>query len=182
MVTTTRREESNDILITFNEVKKSRINMPLDFTQLTVGGKGSRSSVYQGYKTVEGQLVSGDAFPKKALLTFRTNSTDLSEFGKILSLNYSLPLIVRLVDEYNRGYTSRFVSISTSLCGCFLTLKSFNWLKEPCSIVRIRQACIHWQGSFILSLNSPVLLVDNIQNFGLHMKKLATSSNQYDHE
>ncbi|RNA18296.1 hypothetical protein BpHYR1_025285 [Brachionus plicatilis] len=56
------------------------------------------------------------------------NSTDLSEFGKILRfesisdrlsdlnekyinkiLNYSLPLIARLVDGYNRGFTSRFV-------------------------------------------------------------------------
>ncbi|RMZ94073.1 hypothetical protein BpHYR1_050310, partial [Brachionus plicatilis] len=57
-------------------------------------------------------------------LPFRTNSTDLSEFGKILSLNYSLPLIARLVDEYNRGFTSRFFgyallnnfSSSTAIC------------------------------------------------------------------
>ncbi|RNA20479.1 hypothetical protein BpHYR1_002399 [Brachionus plicatilis] len=28
----------------------------------------TRSSVYQGYKTVEGQLVSGDTFPTKALV------------------------------------------------------------------------------------------------------------------
>ncbi|RNA18852.1 hypothetical protein BpHYR1_005265, partial [Brachionus plicatilis] len=61
----------------------------------------------------------------KPHLPFRTNSTNLSD------LNYSLSLIARLVNEYNRCFTSSFVSISTPLC--FLTLKSYNWLKEPCS-------------------------------------------------
>ncbi|RNA37533.1 hypothetical protein BpHYR1_003760 [Brachionus plicatilis] len=75
-------------------------------------------------------VLSGKIIQNNAQISFRTNSTDLSEFGKIFNLNYSLPLIARLVDEYNRGFTSRFLCISTPLCGCFLTLKSYNWLKE----------------------------------------------------
>ncbi|RNA32277.1 RNA-directed DNA polymerase from mobile element jockey-like [Brachionus plicatilis] len=88
------------------------------------------------------QIIQNNAIRSILKLPFRTNSTDLSEFGKILSLNYSLPLIARLVDEYNRDFTSRFVNffdffsliLTLSKKTYKKTLKSYNWLREPCSV------------------------------------------------
>ncbi|RNA05028.1 hypothetical protein BpHYR1_018717 [Brachionus plicatilis] len=43
----------------------------------------------------------------------------------MLTLNYSLPLIDRLVDEYNRGFTSRFLFKSHK------SLVTWDVLQEP---------------------------------------------------
>ncbi|RNA21861.1 hypothetical protein BpHYR1_049520 [Brachionus plicatilis] len=56
----------------------------------------TRSSVYQGYKTVEGQLVSGDAFPSKALqLNIISQKLELDKLKKFKGRILQFTIIIK---------------------------------------------------------------------------------------
>ncbi|RNA14066.1 hypothetical protein BpHYR1_006908 [Brachionus plicatilis] len=40
-------------------------------------------------------------------------------------LSHSIPLVVRLVEEYKEGFKSRYIEYPTPLCNCYLTISSF---------------------------------------------------------
>ncbi|RNA29060.1 hypothetical protein BpHYR1_028943 [Brachionus plicatilis] len=40
-------------------------------------------------------------------------------------LSHSIPLVVRLVEEYKEGFESRYKEYPTQLCNCYLTISSF---------------------------------------------------------
>ncbi|RNA08263.1 hypothetical protein BpHYR1_047809, partial [Brachionus plicatilis] len=49
---------------------------------------------------------------------------ELSERYVRAGLSHSVPLTVRLVEEYNKGFESRYIEYPTPLCNCYLTISS----------------------------------------------------------
>ncbi|RNA41748.1 hypothetical protein BpHYR1_040116 [Brachionus plicatilis] len=50
---------------------------------------------------------------------------ELSERYIGTGLSHSIPLVVRLVEEYKEGFESRCVKYPTPLCNCYLTISSY---------------------------------------------------------
>ena len=66
-----------------------------------------------------------EAFNKLKLLTVSNRLFELSETYVGTGLSHSIPLVVKLVDEYKQGFESRYIEYPTPLCNCNLTISSF---------------------------------------------------------
>ncbi|RNA10458.1 hypothetical protein BpHYR1_035489 [Brachionus plicatilis] len=63
----------------------------------------------------------------------------LSERYVRVGLSHSVPLVIRLVNEYREGFESRFIEYPTplcnSLCNCYLEISSFFSLTKYYAII-----------------------------------------------
>ena len=70
-------------------------------------------------------LLHHEALEKLKLHTVANRLDELTERYVRGGLIYSVPLVVRLVDEYKRGFNSRYVSYPTPLCNCYLVYDEY---------------------------------------------------------
>ncbi|RNA09200.1 RNA-directed DNA polymerase from mobile element jockey-like [Brachionus plicatilis] len=70
-------------------------------------------------------ILHNEAYNKLKLLTVSNRLFELSERYVRAGLSHSVPLTIRLVEEYNRGFESRYIENPTPLCNCYLTISSF---------------------------------------------------------
>ncbi|RMZ95409.1 RNA-directed DNA polymerase from mobile element jockey-like [Brachionus plicatilis] len=70
-------------------------------------------------------IVHHEAYNKLKLLTVSNRLFELSERYVGTGLSHSIPLVVRLVEEYKEGFESRYIEYITPLCNCYLTISSF---------------------------------------------------------
>ncbi|RNA17073.1 RNA-directed DNA polymerase from mobile element jockey-like, partial [Brachionus plicatilis] len=70
-------------------------------------------------------IMHQEAFNKLKLLTVSNRLFELSERYVGTGLSHSIPLVVRLVEEYKEGFESRYIEYPTQLCNCYLTISSF---------------------------------------------------------
>ncbi|RNA00337.1 hypothetical protein BpHYR1_053125 [Brachionus plicatilis] len=70
-------------------------------------------------------IVHHEALNKLKLLTISNLLFELSERYVAGVLRHSVPMVVKLVDEYKADFESRYVEYPTPLCNCYLTISSF---------------------------------------------------------
>ncbi|RNA21389.1 hypothetical protein BpHYR1_040077 [Brachionus plicatilis] len=70
-------------------------------------------------------ILHHEAFNKLKFLTVLNRLFKLSEKYVAGGLRHSVPLVVKLVDEYKAGFESSHVEYPTPLCICYLTISSF---------------------------------------------------------
>ncbi|RNA41268.1 hypothetical protein BpHYR1_001693 [Brachionus plicatilis] len=70
-------------------------------------------------------ILHHEAFNKLKLLTISNRLCELSERYIRARLSNSVPLVLRLVEEYKAGFESRYIEYPTPLCNCYLTISSF---------------------------------------------------------
>ncbi|RNA22946.1 hypothetical protein BpHYR1_005781 [Brachionus plicatilis] len=70
-------------------------------------------------------IIHNEAYNKLKLLTVSNRLFELSERYVRAGLSYSVPLTVRLVEEYNIGFESRYIEYSTPLCNCLEKMMSY---------------------------------------------------------
>ena len=81
---------------------------------------------------IPSNIINHEAFNKLKLLTVSNRLFELSERYVRAGLSHSIPLVVRLVEEYKEGFESRYIEYPTPLCNCYLTISSF--FPEPSEI------------------------------------------------
>ena len=69
-------------------------------------------------------IMHHEALNKLKLHTVSNRLFELSERYVRRGLVNSVPLVVRLVNEYKAGFESRFIDYPTPLCNCYLTISS----------------------------------------------------------
>ncbi|RNA16205.1 RNA-directed DNA polymerase from mobile element jockey-like [Brachionus plicatilis] len=70
-------------------------------------------------------IMHQEAFNKLNLLTVSNRLFELSERYVRAGLSHSVPLVVKLVEEYRGGFESRYIEYPTPLCNCYLVISSF---------------------------------------------------------
>ncbi|RNA16287.1 hypothetical protein BpHYR1_052435 [Brachionus plicatilis] len=70
-------------------------------------------------------ILHNEAFNKLKLLRVSNRLFELSGRYVRAGLSHSVPLAVRLVEEYKKGFESRYIEYPTPLCNCYLTISSF---------------------------------------------------------
>ncbi|RMZ99336.1 hypothetical protein BpHYR1_015390 [Brachionus plicatilis] len=70
-------------------------------------------------------IVHHETFNKLKLLTVSNRLYELSERYEAGGLRHSVPLVVKLVDEYKAAFESRYVEYPTSFCNYYLTISAF---------------------------------------------------------
>ncbi|RNA11660.1 hypothetical protein BpHYR1_008320, partial [Brachionus plicatilis] len=70
-------------------------------------------------------ILHNEAYNILKLLTVSNRLFELSERYVRAGLSHSVPFTDRLVEEYNRGFESRYIEYPTPLCNCYLTISSF---------------------------------------------------------
>ncbi|RNA09898.1 RNA-directed DNA polymerase from mobile element jockey-like [Brachionus plicatilis] len=74
---------------------------------------------------VPSNIMHHEALNKLKLLTVSNRLFELDERYVAGGLRHSVPLVVKLVDEYKEGFESRYVEYPIPLCNCYLTISSF---------------------------------------------------------
>ncbi|RNA28084.1 hypothetical protein BpHYR1_019812, partial [Brachionus plicatilis] len=67
-------------------------------------------------------IVPQETFNKLKLLTVTNRLFELSERDVRTGLSHSVPLVLRLVEEYREGFESRYIEYPTPLCNCYTLL------------------------------------------------------------
>ncbi|RNA16382.1 RNA-directed DNA polymerase from mobile element jockey-like [Brachionus plicatilis] len=70
-------------------------------------------------------IVHHEAFNKLKLLTVSNQLFELSERYVGTGLRHSIPLVERLVKEYQESFESRYIEYPTPLCNCYISISSF---------------------------------------------------------
>ncbi|RNA15376.1 RNA-directed DNA polymerase from mobile element jockey-like [Brachionus plicatilis] len=65
---------------------------------------------------IPSNIIHQEAFNKLNLLTISNRLFELSERYVRTGLSHSVPLVVRLVEEYREGFESRYIEYPTPLC------------------------------------------------------------------
>ncbi|RMZ98105.1 hypothetical protein BpHYR1_044073 [Brachionus plicatilis] len=65
-------------------------------------------------------IIYLEAFNKLNLLPVSNRLFELSERYVKAELSHSVPVVVRLVEEYREGFESSYIEYPTPLCNCYL--------------------------------------------------------------
>ncbi|RNA24568.1 hypothetical protein BpHYR1_030141 [Brachionus plicatilis] len=107
-------------------------------------------------------IIHQEAFNKLDLLTVSNRLFELNERYIRARLSHSVPLVVRLVEEYRDGFESRYIEYSTPFCNCNLSFRS-SYLSKI--IMRLFQYFIIIGVAYILNQNKDAFINYQISEF-----------------
>ncbi|RNA03715.1 RNA-directed DNA polymerase from mobile element jockey-like [Brachionus plicatilis] len=87
-------------------------------------------------------IVHHEAFNKLKLLTTSNRLFELSERYVGTGLSHSIPLVVRLVKEYKKGFESRYIEYRTPLCNSYLFFLKLELFKHVPHVTIYSNLCL----------------------------------------